>query len=733
MKRKFFYTLSFMILLLLFSFLSFAEEDLRDNSTINLDDVLGKSNGYFKQMIAKSEKIFLLGSGLVEFDVKTKQCDVLAKRIMPPQSPMDRIFPYGDGFVGFDLEEKQIHKIVIENETLKAGELIGRVEADELLEQGMFVEDDVLYFPNIQYNDTEEEKMLIAYHLRTGNIKKYAAKPFVSAAPYKAGKLFTYYTKSDKDGKDKAAFFGLLDKETGLFEEMHHTLVGNSEAPLTLFYNSKKDAFYYVQNGVIKKIISSKNAKVCAYIPSLPIQSVAEMRDGRMAFLQNDESYLLHVRTLDEENVPKEVLKIAGELDFSEVNRIARKMGGIPITVEENSWNDAQELVQDIRSEKFDIAGISLRKYDMDTLINKGYVAEIKNESVKKYVASMHDAIKKTVMYDGKLYALPIRIELASDAYTPECFEKFNVPLPRTYEELLDMQYNWYKNADDSKNDYSFSLNEERLCSIHTLVRAYVKERIVHNKEVDFDTAAFRTVLEKVLRNSKEIRKEKISADNEEAAQEFFEKTPVFLSSQQTDLYYLTHAAEESEERLPIILTMDKEASPYLLVDLELYILNPKSKNLDIATKYLEQYCTVVDPAEKAELIKGFEGEVLNPDFEKEKSEILAELEAVQTWIAEAKGAEKATLEENYGYFLENYEKDIEGRRVLVSKEAAQKFAELMSKKLLINSSHFAMFTSRDVLGGDLHKRFQAGQIPIEQFIQELNNKVKLMMEEREK
>lgn len=335
MRRKFFYTLPFMILLLLFSFLSFAEEDLKDNSTINLEDVLGKSNGYFKQMIAKSEKIFLFGSGVVEFDVETKQCDVLAKRIMPPQSPMDRIFPYGDGFVGFDLEEKQIHKIVIENETLKAGELIGRVEADELLEQGMFVQDDVLYFPNIQYNDTEEEKMLIAYYLRTGNIKKYADKPFVSAAPYKAGKLFTYYTKSDKDGKGKAAFFGLLDKETGLFEEMHHTLVGNSEAPLTLFYNSKKDAFYYVQNGVIKKIISSKDAKVCAYIPSLPIQSVAEMRDGRMAFLQNDESDLLHVRTLDEENVPKEVLKIAGELDFSEVNRIARKMGGIPITMEE--------------------------------------------------------------------------------------------------------------------------------------------------------------------------------------------------------------------------------------------------------------------------------------------------------------------------------------------------------------------------------------------------------------
>lgn len=720
-----------------------AEETENKNITINLkESAFGGIDTYFSRMVESDGKIILIGTKIVEFDVLTGSHKEIARPALYGEPYISAIFPHEGGFIGFSEEDKQVYRLQIKDGKLRMGEATGKIKVreDAVVENfaSMFVEDDVLYLPTVQYGETDE-RLFVGFNLKTGETRQYKDKSFSGAASYKDGKLFVYYSEPSKDYRTATLVMGLLDKSSGSFEEKHRITVTDAWTPIVLFYHKASDSLCYVQSGAVKRIHSQKEASVCAYVSSMQIQSVRELADGRVIFLQSGDETLLSARVLDENSVPKRVLRIVGEYARDAVRKAENKMSGTPVLMQENAWQNAQEMLEAIsaKEESFDIARVSLSNYDMEALISKGYVAEIQNEAVKQLVESMHDVLKNAVMRDGKLYALPLDLHLQSNTYTPEYFEKFQLPVPKTYEELLDLEYEWHKNPSDEKNGYDFSKESDKLRSIFFLVHEYVKERMANNKEIDFDTPAFKSLLQKVQRNQKEIRLEEMNWDNEEAMEEFFEKPALLPHQKSINLRFFTYEETEDDNKeklsIPLHLTIEKDAEPSLLLHTSVYIVNPKSKNLDLVEEYLKKYCASIAEEEKAGLIKGFDGEIINPDFEKEKAQELERVESVKRLISEAEGAEKATLEENYKYFLENYEKNIERRRVLVSKEAAKKYAQEMTKKLVISDSKFRLYTSQDVIGDDMYDRFSAGQVSIDQLVQELNNKVRLITAERQK
>lgn len=758
MKRLLSLFLVMGFLLSLLSMSAFAAPQVNFDFDLISEDKDNPRPLHFSSMFSSKGKIYLYQNGLTELDIAGKKIHKIADiEDRKDITFLYNLIPGTDAFYSLSPEENMLYSLKLKDGKLVVDESRGPIHEGQLsweAGENAFIEEDVLYFLSSKpdpESPTGEKNAIVAYNLKTKGKKEFAEKSFQAIAPYKDGKILTYTLELDKDdrfsGKGNITI-GSIDINSGAFTVLHKFAHSSIWRKITVFYHKSSDSVCYVIGSLVHRVYSEKESKVCAYVPeSRGGRNIVELEDGSVAMLvdyaiDNTIFSSIALRNLDENSLPERTLKIRSFTYEEGLHDKARKaMPDVPVVLERVSWENPDGIAAGIiaAGDSFDILEIEGSYIDLSNVIAKGYAQPIESEIVKKHVDSMHSVLKESAWKDGKLYLFPKQIRVGFALYDEESFKKLGIDVPKTYADMLEAEYLFEKNDSDEKQKYQFSEFSAYGATLHGALSFYARALAAEGKELNFDTPSFRELIEKVIRNNKEIRYEEINWNDEAQVEEMFEKKTLFEWRDDSSLRDIVYATEDSfmfreAKKSLLLIKLSEEGEPFVPVHASYYLLNPRSKNLDLAIRFLENYVSSMSEKDKAPLYAGVKEALPNPNYEREKERISKYYEMLKKKYEEAEGAEKTNLENEMKLAKEGMEKNLERIKYVIPKEAMEAYHNLMSNKQLLVDFDVNFVTGSDkVLTMDLYKRFADGQISIDQLIQELNNKVKLITMEKGK
>ena len=311
-------------------------------------------------------------------------------------------------------------------------------------------------------------------------------------------------------------------------------------------------------------------------------------------------------------------------------------------------------------------------------VISKGYAmdlsqSEILTEAAASYAPFLSDALRAP---DGALAAMP-----TGDISAPVLFEVYLEawqaadlgPLPTTAQELLDACIAFSRREDLLSDGWRFSLTsaEDALVfkreMLQLVLQTYLAEFAAGDDEVQIDTPAFRTLLEKY--------EEALPAMECLAAETAPLPSSGFYLEQEAQTCLLSYPGATllpqdgpgiATAFLP--LTVTPGAAAVIEADVTVFVINPASPNRDLALAYLETYVQNLSPHERIQYIPAEVSPIEQESYRQDRAllmeeeatilqalphagpdesmELCARLEAVQLDLANLEGHRYATTAE---------------------------------------------------------------------------------------
>jgi len=190
------------------------------------------------------------------------------------------------------------------------------------------------------------------------------------------------------------------------------------------------------------------------------------------------------------------------------------------------------------------------------------------------------------------------------------------------------------------------------------------------------------------------------------------------------------YGSDSSEQ--PLILSLQDGGEQHVPVELGAVFINPNTKNPDAALSYLECIMEHMDPAQHIMMFPDDNTPVPVENFDKNVASWQTELEKQETLLKTAKPEDVKDIQsmiDSYNDLLKNQDK----YRWQVSKESIEQFrsvAPLCFAQLPNLLSYNANNGDSDI--STLIDRYLQKQIPLDQFLQQADQKIHMIQMERQ-
>lgn len=166
------------------------------------------------------------------------------------------------------------------------------------------------------------------------------------------------------------------------------------------------------------------------------------------------------------------------------------------------SANTTDELISAFLtgSFDFDIFPLFTSTYDVSTIIDKGYLADLSEyPGIKMQVERMYPDIQNLVVREDKVYGLPVGITFDFLSYDPEVWEAAGLTVedvPSTFGEFLDFLESWVEWNRSGANEKHFVISDSFSEDLYneTSYTAYLTELLLNSYMMQHEYAG--TVLE---------------------------------------------------------------------------------------------------------------------------------------------------------------------------------------------------------------------------------------------
>ncbi len=154
-----------------------------------------------------------------------------------------------------------------------------------------------------------------------------------------------------------------------------------------------------------------------------------------------------------------------------------------------------------------------------------------------------------------------------------------------------------------------------------------------------------------------------------------------------------------------------------------------RTKHPETVKEFLRLYVHYMAPENRAALSRTWTDPIPNPFYEEQMRNTQDSLAHYQQEIDKAEGAQKREMEVNMARMQARYEQDMESTRYIFGPDTLKLHQNLMRHVYLDNSLSLTQNTalSRD---GYLWGMYKEGAITLEQFMQQANDKIRLMVME---
>lgn len=666
--------------------------------------------------------------------------------------PMDYgtflLFGYGEELMGLNARSGRVYQIELTNGTAILTERLqldwkdmdaGYDESGSVpRELGKYVvSGDTLYLT--VYEEGSWNRMdLIAYSLKDGSRRIVSRKDvifsihhpgaFGDLAAYRDGRLLTALP----DEKDWEAVWRLceISTEGGSVKEITK-LSGVGVGGLV--YDEAQDRVVYLCGGMICATDLNGNH---AELASSPVGAPnPEQCYGGAALLKGGYYFVSRYEGSAVRNIGSagqlRTLTIAGEraqsdaafLAFSEAHPEAA------IRYREERLNP-EEIVQAMMSasSEIDIYYLNTSNEAFRALTRRGYAADLsQSKTLMGLTERMFPVFQNALVKDERLVAFPKSVNAYSLTISLPAAETIGLEReewPGTWEELLDLIERWEEEYSKEFPEISlldpYQLADLKGTLLNELMRAQAVSMNQNGGQTSIDSPFMRNMLEQL----DSMNFAAFETERDFSRGFLYDPEKVLLNVGWPDMPQDLYREEGKGALLPARSEGEK---PMIGVDMYVYIINPYSKNMDLAIEYLETRAETMEEGLQATLCADWREPIRDPDAENElklcEKRIAEKKEALGTAADDQKQALENTIRR-----MEDWKQAILTRGDLWTEEQLAEYRELTDHFVLIENWYFSGSGSTEIQ--QIIARYLDGELSSDQMLSALDQKLRMMQME---
>lgn len=669
------------------------------------------------------------------------------------------MFSDGQRLLGLDTNEQALYTITLEGERYSYSDPVKLDLSDFIMgdppyqgvssPQWVQVMDGRLYMKKNNWEDLEHD--LFSFDLKTGEKKVHDALHLQTAAPYKDGKIIA--VQLDPNNRFDMNTGTLIAPPLVIFDPADESITALDAAmpvndtnfdTFPFYYDAQEDSLYtFTDTDVLRMDGDMKEARLIGYLPMFGSYfarngGIQPLPDGRLAISAGQNVFLRERTEKGLEGFM--VLSMSGGMDDPTIitralmeldNVVVRRVEGV-----QYNYIDAEQLASMFLtgSVPADIMAINVNGFDLDKLIQKGYLADLSaSGQVKDYLSAFAPNLSKAFVQDGKIYALPTSLILFPVHANSKAFEEIGQPVPTSLDGLTTLTEEWMAGLmEDHPNFNLFSDggNYKRTLT-YQVIEKYIANKLGAGEDLVFDTPAFRGLMERVA--NIDFGDYATDPDWEDPAgmsalEEFWNRTSILETGMGYEPRYATNRNRGSNDnpQTPITLSIEEGQMAYADADLNLLVVLSSSKNIDTAVRFLGAFTGKIDPVDKAAFNLDARDPIPNPNYDREMADLDKTLKVIESNYAKAEGAEKSNLEESLKYFKEHYEHMRKEGMFLATAQDLENIHQMISH-LYVNSGLGNAQRRIFYDNYELMDQYQDGAISLDQFIRQMDDKLRLV------
>ena len=594
------------------------------------------------------------------------------------------------------------------------------------------------------YNYGDGEPQLAMLDMTTGE-KTGDNVSFVRLfTPYQDGKLLCMVVDDNNmydidSGKYKPIPFSVFDPETDtlepLFEIPYMTYYDISamtyDAENNWLYLACPERIYRVDCATGEFVLSAYVP--CSYYQDYRGSAIARVGAHVMVLGTNG----VYVRLADPAQLSKDALTIYNGYSDDAHTRVIAQMDDIPVTFFDKAYYaTAQELGQAMVSgeNEIDIFHVSLSYMDFQRLMEKGYCYDLSgSEKLSALAAQFYPVLSKEITLDGNLYGMPVDFYVSTWSVSSALEKKLKLECPKTLVELCQFLNDWAeKGYYEEYTDYQpFEEGELRNMVISQALSMYIDYMQATGQTLKLDTPEFREIMTAAAAVDASDYEIQVNWEDDDSVNELFNKSGLFQNYQYLSVRYNMRFSqdEDYDTYSPMLLTLTENTPLCLPAQVEVMFINPRSKHLDAALRYLELYMENIEPSMLAMMCPDKNDPIENPHFEETLKIYRNNIDRIKKALETCKEEDKAAYQEqleNYEGYYKDWER--EGKYSATAESIAAYRA--YDSYFFVRKPNAFYSSGRDDSLSNLLSRFLDGQLPLEQFIQEFDAKLRLMQNE---
>ena len=581
----------------------------------------------------------------------------------------------------------------------------------------------------LQVSDDYLTASLQRFDLSSGARTPAGVEKLVGCAPYREGKLLgsAYDLAANTGAKNRLL---IVDPISGSAEDAGPL----PDDAVGLCWDEESGFFYCLVGSELHRGRVGEATECVAYIPSnarfVGLTSADRqpqtvlMEGGLMGALDYG---VLTIRNVDPQYKPDRTLRISGGNADDAYRAFAKEHPEIPVLFEPSRLTSAEDVMRAmVGGDGADIYVLPVSSPLFKPLMQKEYLLDLSDdEAVRALVNRMYPALAEGLMQDGKIYAVPASMYASTLGYSPYVLEQLGLTeedLPKTFPEFLEFVGRW---DDEFAGDYpAFSLftdmldmENAKLTFFDRALSLYEATLRSRGEQITFDTPLFRELLSALESANLPELSESIFSDTVGVSRAY---TIFDSEAKPTALFDFFYSASINDYNLdegykPLLLPRAGDTPALMVAYMDVYVVNATSKNADLARAYLETVTKNLGDGLTRSLLPEENEPVESPNMVENLREGEAALKD-----AEARGDEESAA------ILREQVASLESYRYAISPELIEMYRGIADKLTLSQASAIASDYASDLL-----KRYLTGQLDMEGFIRQLEQKLRMSQMEQ--
>jgi len=656
----------------------------------------------------------------------------------------------GERLLVLDNMNAVVYEIAVDGEKAEAKEVVKLQDAGNILYfdangeystktiSSAFVSDGMLWVRGYDYIEYPYQWFVDRWSLTDGSVTHFSVDHIQGLYPYKDGQMLGMIWDADTaygdTGIETYPVLKVYDSEmqpTGVEIEMPK----DDYDARDLIYDPARDLILYMHEYRLMGISADGTVKQYGYIPDQGLRSrMAWMDDGRL-FLPGYNA--LYIREIDENFDPGKKLVVNGSWVDEGTRVFMDEHPDVAVYVSYEFSSTMEELNQALVAgeDTVDVFVVSVDYQSFEPMMEKGYCLALDEVPVlKEYTERLYDYLKEPLTYDGHVYALPAEgfsEEWGWNSVAAKEVGLTSEDIPGNYMELFDFVQRY---ADDFEEKYrDLWLTEDENVKdflFDYMMSDYTQWMYATKGELSFDTPEFKALYEAWSKLDLTEMEELVRSDIE---QEVWKDSLITRSSGGVGNFdWIDRLGTKymNYEYFPIQMTEDTD--PVIPMSLQVYIINPNSAYPDLAAELVrDKLENQVDGAWNYLLYADLNEPLRDPNYDRYVADREADIASLEKQIEEAETeAEKAELRETVESIRDYMENYMKYEEYTVSETALAYFRENLLPYIYV--MRYNALDDENAGFRSLISRLQEGQMTLDQFIREADNKLRMIRLENE-